>query len=447
MSSTIRIISTASLLLRLCVVGASATSFTITDLGTVRPRGLNNHGQVVGGTADGRPFFYDGTNVVVLSFNAIEYSPLQVPPSTTPVSFGSGSAINDQGVVVGWAGSPVTRTSPFVFTGSTNYVDSITGLGSLAVALNGDYLLAAGAALDPGSNQGQNFTQNSHTLEVVDIPIVPVAINRSATIVGFIGRPNLFLNGDLSGNPDQEIRPAFQSTAQAVTMVGTNVTVLNFVGAPYDYSAAYGINSSGVVVGEVFQFRSPGNSGAGIVWFDQSHYSIIFPFSNGLEGLPYCRASSINDAGQIVGTAGAGFNVRHAFIAYANAQLAGNPIAPVDLNTLIDTNSGWVLNLAEAINAKGQIVGVGTYQGQQHGYLLTPAGSNLSPTLLQIRELAGITVSGVPGQKYEIQYKSNAADTTWVALAEITLATATQEWADPDSYNHPGRLYRFLSKP
>jgi probable HAF family extracellular repeat protein len=43
-----------------------------------------------------------------------------------------------------------------------------------------------------------------------------------------------------------------------------------------------------------------------------------------------------------------------------------------DLNALIPANSGWELQGAVAINIAGQIVGVGTVNGQQHAFLLTP---------------------------------------------------------------------------
>ena len=43
-----------------------------------------------------------------------------------------------------------------------------------------------------------------------------------------------------------------------------------------------------------------------------------------------------------------------------------------DLNTLISSTSGWVLNSATGINIWGQIVGSGTLNGQSHGFLLTP---------------------------------------------------------------------------
>jgi uncharacterized repeat protein (TIGR01451 family) len=67
----------------------------------------------------------------------------------------------------------------------------------------------------------------------------------------------------------------------------------------------------------------------------------------------------VNNAGQVVGESGG-----HAFL-YSNGMLQ-------DLNSLIPADSGWVLNTASAINDKGQIVGTGTFNGQQtHGFLLT----------------------------------------------------------------------------
>jgi hypothetical protein len=42
----------------------------------------------------------------------------------------------------------------------------------------------------------------------------------------------------------------------------------------------------------------------------------------------------------------------------------------LDLNGLIDPDSGWVLTHAYAINDGGQIAGSGVFQGQQHGFRL-----------------------------------------------------------------------------
>jgi hypothetical protein len=43
-----------------------------------------------------------------------------------------------------------------------------------------------------------------------------------------------------------------------------------------------------------------------------------------------------------------------------------------DINARIRAGSGWVLNSVSGINFWGQIVGSGTFNGQSHGFLLTP---------------------------------------------------------------------------
>jgi probable HAF family extracellular repeat protein len=80
-----------------------------------------------------------------------------------------------------------------------------------------------------------------------------------------------------------------------------------------------------------------------------------------LPGYGNSYASGVNDLGQVVGYAyGTGLDDR-AFL-YSNGQV-------LDLNSLIPTNSGWVLNRAVAINNSGQIVGFGN---SDRAFLLTP---------------------------------------------------------------------------
>jgi hypothetical protein len=56
--------------------------------------------------------------------------------------------------------------------------------------------------------------------------------------------------------------------------------------------------------------------------------------------------------------------VAHAFV-YADKTM-------FDLNKVLPAGSGWELTQTHAINSKGQIVGIGTFQGQVRGYLLDP---------------------------------------------------------------------------
>jgi probable HAF family extracellular repeat protein len=66
----------------------------------------------------------------------------------------------------------------------------------------------------------------------------------------------------------------------------------------------------------------------------------------------------------VVGVSRLADNTRHAFV-YDGTSL-------YDLNDLIPSDSGWVLNEASAINDDGLIVGTGTLGGQTRGFLLVP---------------------------------------------------------------------------
>ena len=47
-----------------------------------------------------------------------------------------------------------------------------------------------------------------------------------------------------------------------------------------------------------------------------------------------------------------------------------------DLNDLLAFGSGWELEAARAINEPGQIVGLGTINGETHAFILTPCQAN-----------------------------------------------------------------------
>jgi probable HAF family extracellular repeat protein len=84
-----------------------------------------------------------------------------------------------------------------------------------------------------------------------------------------------------------------------------------------------------------------------------------------LAGGSWSTAFAINVLGTVVGNGDCAGSGSHAFVWSARSGMR-------DLNALIPANSGWELQGAVAINVAGQIVGVGTVNGTQHAFLLTP---------------------------------------------------------------------------
>ena len=78
-------------------------------------------------------------------------------------------------------------------------------------------------------------------------------------------------------------------------------------------------------------------------------------------------AQSINASGQVVGYGLVdGNEFEHAFL-YSGGTMS-------DLNSLLAPDSNWTLDIAEAINSQGDIVGIGTNPaGKSHAFLLTPS--------------------------------------------------------------------------
>jgi probable HAF family extracellular repeat protein len=85
-----------------------------------------------------------------------------------------------------------------------------------------------------------------------------------------------------------------------------------------------------------------------------------------ISGFTHSSAADINNAGQIVGEVFSGGGSRpHAFV-YTDGSM-------LDLNTLIDPTSGWLLLGAMSINDSGQIASHGLGPtGTGRAFLLTP---------------------------------------------------------------------------
>jgi probable HAF family extracellular repeat protein len=120
------------------------------------------------------------------------------------------------------------------------------------------------------------------------------------------------------------------------------------------------INSSGQVIG----FAATTHSAS--IRYHAFLYSGSMMTDLGTLGGTESFALGINDNGQVVGRASVGdhYDTRHAFL-YSGSTMT-------DLNSLIAPDSGLVLESANAINACGQIAGLGSRNGVLHAVLLTP---------------------------------------------------------------------------
>ena len=74
---------------------------------------------------------------------------------------------------------------------------------------------------------------------------------------------------------------------------------------------------------------------------------------------------ALNDAGLVAGSAQLANGAMHAFLYQGGVM--------IDLNSMIDPQSGWILTQAYAINASGEIAGAGWFDGVEHAFLLDPS--------------------------------------------------------------------------
>jgi hypothetical protein len=80
----------------------------------------------------------------------------------------------------------------------------------------------------------------------------------------------------------------------------------------------------------------------------------------------------------------------------------------------------------------------------------TPAQLVVNPANISLGLYAGITVDGVPGFTYGIQYSSDLTDTnSWVTLTNLTLTQPVEVWMDPSVDVHAAgsvkRFYRVIA--
>jgi probable HAF family extracellular repeat protein len=112
---------------------------------------------------------------------------------------------------------------------------------------------------------------------------------------------------------------------------------------------------------------------------------------------PNGQPVTLTDLGTLGGSTSSaiGINALGVLVGDSSVTNSGFPHAFVydtqmrDLNSLLVDGSGWVLIVAEGVNDVGQIVGFGMFDGQTHGFRLTPVPEPSALTLLGAAAIAG----------------------------------------------------------
>jgi probable HAF family extracellular repeat protein len=273
----------------------------------------------------------------------------QVPNGDTH-AFSTTFSTASGGTVTDWNGSASASQAYGVNSAGqiagTSYVDgqahgTIWSAGGITDLGAGSYATAINNSGEAAGGNGQAFVENKGVITELGTLAggnwsSAYGINAEGTVAGY---------GNVAGG-------AFEAF---VWSAGSGLTALGTLGGSSSYAIA--INDLGQIVG-----HSTVADG----------YDNAFVDSNGVLrdlgtlGGGNSYAYDINNAGVIVGYSSlAGNTVTHAF-AYVNGQM-------IDLNSLLPTNSGWVLNTAYGINNQGDIVGTGTHNGQEQSFVLDPA--------------------------------------------------------------------------
>jgi probable HAF family extracellular repeat protein len=345
----------------------AAALYTLTDLGALTggdssyATGINNNGDVVGQSATSE------------GFRAFLWNPTTGMTNLGALSGGNYSyatGVNDQGQVVGYTnGSSGSRA--FVWNKTSGLLDLGTvsnGLRSYAYGINNSGQIAGYS--DTGTDRSTVTVWNgSHAITDLGekgISSIATAINDRNQIAGQVVGPNGF-------------RATLWDPTQGLTQLGT------LAGGSYSY--ATGLNDRGDVVGySAIGGQTPTNSSSTTTFGGLSGNTVNAFLWNSTQGImnlgslspqDNSYAQSINENRQVVGYS---YGLDNGSYRY-RATIWNNGVIN-DLNSLVDPALGWSLRVANAINDKGQVVGIGfNPTGQSRAFLLTPTAVGPNPEL------------------------------------------------------------------
>lgn len=373
------------------------------SLGGIRPTpyGINDKGEVVG-------YSYGPGNNLFRAF-------LWKNGGMSDLGFGNNNSmayrINEEGQAVGYNQTYdfAVRHAYLWENGVRTDLDASGGKNSIAAAIN-DLGQVVGSFFDTTSREVHTFIwQNGSMTDLGKLGGV--------TFSGALGINN---QGQIIGNYDP-----VDSTSYVHAYLYNNGGVTDMGSFVYPEE----INNQGQVVG---YFLPEG-----------SHLLHAFLWENGSKtdlgtlGGERSRAFGINDSGQVVG--------------WTNYQ-SGRQVAflwekgvTTDLNSLIDSTAPWILREANAINNKGQIVGVGEHNYVEFAFLLTPKPLTVTKPQGGDLWIAGETdtirwINAPEGSNIVLELSLDSGR-TWKFLAgPIPADSEKYHWTVPDTFSAKARI-------
>jgi hypothetical protein len=110
------------------------------------------------------------------------------------------------------------------------------------------------------------------------------------------------------------------------------------------------------------------------------------------------------------------------------------------------TNASLVLTNLQAADAGSYFVTVTNQAGDTA--VSTTANLTVNPAGVSLALCPGVTIEGVVGFTYGIQYSTDLSNTnSWKGLANVTLSIPTQLWLDLQPATQPQRYYRVVPGP
>jgi probable HAF family extracellular repeat protein len=327
-----RLLFAAALTAPLAAMAAPTYKIKVVGPAGSAARGMNGYGQVVGSMPSGdytHAFVYNGTKWVDLG--------------TLGGTDSDAYAINDSGAVVGWASTSSGHYHAFSY-----WRGRITDLGtldggdtSLAMSINNAGVIVGQSNTADrwyGFRYQSGLMQNMGTLPGGNFSIAE-KINSKGAIVGEAN--------DGQYEPDGAYPVIFNGS--------TKTQISKYLGF------ALGINYYGAAVGGLLTYDLPSPRATRAFLYDSGRVTYLGSLDSSFDD---AMAVAINNVGQVIGYSQTSSGYR-AFIYTAREGIR-------DLNTLVDTSTGWEVISADAINDNRQIAGTACNSDMCYAVRLDP---------------------------------------------------------------------------